>query len=148
MRAVLLSRAGMGVPPGADSSPRSPVPHREITKPLVPIGKATTLLVEVLGLLCKGMVSAWGLCGCCLRDWHPAWGQVGMWELNPPATREMVRGIPFSVWVMGLAWPSHSIFLPGDGGHGMLMPTVCPTGPEDCRKAVAGWRPELEGIPA
>uniref|UniRef100_A0A803V1N0 Eukaryotic translation initiation factor 4 gamma 1 n=1 Tax=Ficedula albicollis TaxID=59894 RepID=A0A803V1N0_FICAL len=28
---------------------------REITKPLVPIGKATTLLVEVLGLLCKGM---------------------------------------------------------------------------------------------
>uniref|UniRef100_A0A8U8AJV4 Uncharacterized protein n=1 Tax=Geospiza parvula TaxID=87175 RepID=A0A8U8AJV4_GEOPR len=29
---------------------------REITKPLVPIGKATTLLVEVLGLLCKGMV--------------------------------------------------------------------------------------------
>lgn len=33
------------------------MPHREITKPLVPIGKATTLLVEVLGLLCKGMVS-------------------------------------------------------------------------------------------
>lgn len=28
---------------------------REITKPLVPLGKATTLLVEVLGLLCKGM---------------------------------------------------------------------------------------------
>uniref|UniRef100_A0A8C0HPJ4 Eukaryotic translation initiation factor 4 gamma 1 n=1 Tax=Buteo japonicus TaxID=224669 RepID=A0A8C0HPJ4_9AVES len=28
---------------------------REITKPLLPIGKATTLLVEVLGLLCKGM---------------------------------------------------------------------------------------------
>ncbi|NWI53026.1 IF4G1 factor, partial [Calyptomena viridis] len=28
---------------------------REITKPLVPIGKATTLLVEVLALLCKGM---------------------------------------------------------------------------------------------
>ncbi|KFP00549.1 Eukaryotic translation initiation factor 4 gamma 1, partial [Calypte anna] len=28
---------------------------REITKPLVPIGKAPTLLVEVLGLLCKGM---------------------------------------------------------------------------------------------
>ncbi|KFR00547.1 Eukaryotic translation initiation factor 4 gamma 1, partial [Nipponia nippon] len=28
---------------------------REITKPLVPIGKATTLLVKVLGLLCKGM---------------------------------------------------------------------------------------------
>ncbi|NXF86730.1 IF4G1 factor, partial [Eubucco bourcierii] len=28
---------------------------REITKPLVPIGKATTLLVEVLGLLCKSM---------------------------------------------------------------------------------------------
>ncbi|KFZ53143.1 Eukaryotic translation initiation factor 4 gamma 1, partial [Antrostomus carolinensis] len=28
---------------------------REITKPLVPIGKATTLLGEVLGLLCKGM---------------------------------------------------------------------------------------------
>ncbi|KFV69651.1 Eukaryotic translation initiation factor 4 gamma 1, partial [Dryobates pubescens] len=28
---------------------------REITKPLVPIGKATTLLVEVLGLLCKTM---------------------------------------------------------------------------------------------
>ncbi|NXA51092.1 IF4G1 factor, partial [Nothocercus julius] len=28
---------------------------REITKPLVPIGKATTLLVEVLGLFCKGM---------------------------------------------------------------------------------------------
>ncbi|NWS83289.1 IF4G1 factor, partial [Toxostoma redivivum] len=28
---------------------------REITKPLVPIGKATMLLVEVLGLLCKGM---------------------------------------------------------------------------------------------
>ncbi|NXY79318.1 IF4G1 factor, partial [Glareola pratincola] len=28
---------------------------REITKPLVPIGKATTLLVQVLGLLCKGM---------------------------------------------------------------------------------------------
>ncbi|NXU11772.1 IF4G1 factor, partial [Pardalotus punctatus] len=28
---------------------------REITRPLVPIGKATTLLVEVLGLLCKGM---------------------------------------------------------------------------------------------
>ncbi|NXP29004.1 IF4G1 factor, partial [Scytalopus superciliaris] len=28
---------------------------REITKPLVPIGKAMTLLVEVLGLLCKGM---------------------------------------------------------------------------------------------
>ncbi|XP_071423136.1 eukaryotic translation initiation factor 4 gamma 1 isoform X2 [Pithys albifrons albifrons] len=28
---------------------------REITKPLVSIGKATTLLVEVLGLLCKGM---------------------------------------------------------------------------------------------
>nr|XP_009934917.1 PREDICTED: eukaryotic translation initiation factor 4 gamma 1 [Opisthocomus hoazin] len=28
---------------------------REITKPLVPIGKATTLLVEVLGLLCKCM---------------------------------------------------------------------------------------------
>lgn len=32
----------------------------------MPIGKATTLLVEVLGLLCKGMVSAgcswvWGL---------------------------------------------------------------------------------------
>lgn len=42
------------------------MPRREITKPLVPIGKATTLLVEVLGLLCKGMVSAgcswvWGL---------------------------------------------------------------------------------------
>ncbi|PKK16826.1 hypothetical protein A306_00000123 [Columba livia] len=30
---------------------------REITKPLVPIGKATTLLVEVLGLLCKGMAN-------------------------------------------------------------------------------------------
>uniref|UniRef100_A0A670ZSI5 Eukaryotic translation initiation factor 4 gamma 1 n=1 Tax=Pseudonaja textilis TaxID=8673 RepID=A0A670ZSI5_PSETE len=29
---------------------------REIAKPLVPIGKATTLLVEILGLLCKGMV--------------------------------------------------------------------------------------------
>uniref|UniRef100_A0A803YAN5 Eukaryotic translation initiation factor 4 gamma 1 n=1 Tax=Meleagris gallopavo TaxID=9103 RepID=A0A803YAN5_MELGA len=28
---------------------------REITKPLLPLGKATTLLVEVLGLLCKGM---------------------------------------------------------------------------------------------
>ncbi|XP_039178488.1 eukaryotic translation initiation factor 4 gamma 1 isoform X2 [Crotalus tigris] len=28
---------------------------REIAKPLVPIGKATTLLVEILGLLCKGM---------------------------------------------------------------------------------------------
>ncbi|NXC40635.1 IF4G1 factor, partial [Penelope pileata] len=28
---------------------------REITKPLVPIGKAPRLLVEVLGLLCKGM---------------------------------------------------------------------------------------------
>ncbi|KAG8136243.1 putative Eukaryotic translation initiation factor 4 gamma 1 protein [Naja naja] len=27
----------------------------EIAKPLVPIGKATTLLVEILGLLCKGM---------------------------------------------------------------------------------------------
>lgn len=32
--------------------------YREITKPLLPLGKATTLLVEVLGLLCKGMVSA------------------------------------------------------------------------------------------
>ncbi|NXW92926.1 IF4G1 factor, partial [Alopecoenas beccarii] len=46
-------------PPGgllrASSSAESFVPHREITKPLVPIGKATTLLVEVLGLLCKGM---------------------------------------------------------------------------------------------
>lgn len=50
------------------------MPNREITKPLVPIGKATTLLVEVLGLLCKGMVSVWGLCGCCLEYWHPAWG--------------------------------------------------------------------------
>lgn len=28
---------------------------REIAKPLVPIGKATTLLLEILGLLCKGM---------------------------------------------------------------------------------------------
>ncbi|XP_061493447.1 eukaryotic translation initiation factor 4 gamma 1 isoform X2 [Rhineura floridana] len=28
---------------------------REIGKPLVPIGKATTLLLEILGLLCKGM---------------------------------------------------------------------------------------------
>lgn len=42
------------------------MPNREITKPLVPIGKATTLLFEVLGLLCKGMVSVWGLCGCWL----------------------------------------------------------------------------------
>lgn len=61
MRAVLLSTAGTGVLLGAGSSLRSLVLHREITKPLVPIGKATTLLVEVLGLLCKGMVSAWGL---------------------------------------------------------------------------------------
>uniref|UniRef100_K7GEJ1 Eukaryotic translation initiation factor 4 gamma 1 n=1 Tax=Pelodiscus sinensis TaxID=13735 RepID=K7GEJ1_PELSI len=28
---------------------------REIAKPLVPIGKASTLLLEILGLLCKGM---------------------------------------------------------------------------------------------
>ncbi|KAJ7324709.1 hypothetical protein JRQ81_017729 [Phrynocephalus forsythii] len=28
---------------------------REIAKPLVPLGKATTLLLEILGLLCKGM---------------------------------------------------------------------------------------------
>ncbi|KAJ1087472.1 hypothetical protein NDU88_000643 [Pleurodeles waltl] len=28
---------------------------REVTKPLVPIGKASILLVEILGLLCKGM---------------------------------------------------------------------------------------------
>lgn len=66
MRALLLSRAGTEGLTGAGSSSRSLVPHREITKPLVPIGKATTLLVEVLGLLCKGMVSAWGLCGCWL----------------------------------------------------------------------------------
>lgn len=33
-------------------------------------------------------------------------------------------------------------------GHGMLMLAVCPTGPEDRRKAVEGWGPELEGIPA
>lgn len=30
---------------------------REITKPLRPIGKATSLLLEILGLLCKSMVS-------------------------------------------------------------------------------------------
>lgn len=64
----------------------------------------------------------------------------------PP--ERMMRGIPFSVWVMGLAWPNHTIFLPGDGGHSVLMLAVCPAGPEDCRKAVAGWGPELEGIPA
>lgn len=30
---------------------------REITKPLRPMGKATSLLLEILGLLCKSMVS-------------------------------------------------------------------------------------------
>ena len=96
MRAVPLC----GVPGGflgASSSTRSLVPHREITKPLVPIGKATTLLVEVLGLLCKGMVSVWGLCSC--RPLPPglaacSGGQVGMWGVNPSATREDGRGHP------------------------------------------------------
>lgn len=67
MRAVSLRGAATGSHGGllgAGSSARSLVPHREITKPLLPIGKATTLLVEVLGLLCKGMVSAWGLRSC------------------------------------------------------------------------------------
>lgn len=48
-----------GVLVGAHVTTTLLVPHREITKPLVPLGKATTLLVEVLGLLCKGMVSAY-----------------------------------------------------------------------------------------
>lgn len=29
--------------------------YREITKPLRPMGKATSLLLEILGLLCKSM---------------------------------------------------------------------------------------------
>lgn len=35
---------------------------REITKPLRPLGKAASLLLEILGLLCKSMVSEslWG----------------------------------------------------------------------------------------
>lgn len=68
--------------------------HREITKPLVPIGKATTLLVEVLGLLCKGMVSAWGLCSCWLLSQGLAscLGARWVWELNSPATREDGEG--------------------------------------------------------
>uniref|UniRef100_A0A4W5QHZ6 Eukaryotic translation initiation factor 4 gamma, 1a n=1 Tax=Hucho hucho TaxID=62062 RepID=A0A4W5QHZ6_9TELE len=41
---------------------------REISKPLIPLGKAGLLLVQILNLLCKGMVSVsvhaalWGLC--------------------------------------------------------------------------------------
>ena len=31
--------------------------YREITKPLRPLGKAASLLLEILGLLCKSMVS-------------------------------------------------------------------------------------------
>lgn len=89
------------------------MPCREITKPLVPIGKATTLLVEVLGLLCKGMVSAWGSCSCRplprgLADCSG--GQVVMWGLNPFATRGDGRG--------------HSLLCLGHGG-GMAKPQ-CP----------------------
>lgn len=72
MRAVPLHGGPRGGLLGAGSSTRSLVPCREITKPLVPIGKATTLLVEVLGLLCKGMVSVWGSCSC----WPLPWGLV------------------------------------------------------------------------
>ena len=79
MRAVPLCGTAMGSQGnswGTGSSTRSLVPRREITKPLVPIGKATTLLVEVLGLLCKGMVSAWGSRSCqpLSRGWQPACG--------------------------------------------------------------------------
>lgn len=73
------------------------MPRREITKPLVPIGKATTLLVEVLGLLCKGMVSAWGSRSCWLLPQGLAAGagvQVGMRGLNPSATSGDGRGHP------------------------------------------------------
>lgn len=31
--------------------------YREITKPLRPLGKAASLLLEILGLLCKSVVS-------------------------------------------------------------------------------------------
>ncbi|NXV19916.1 IF4G1 factor, partial [Cepphus grylle] len=56
---------------------------REITKPLVPIGKATTLLVKVLGLLCKGMVSVWGSCSCWPLCWGPvAYSGRGGWHLG------------------------------------------------------------------
>lgn len=42
-------------------------PCREITKPLRPLGKAASLLMEILGLLCKSMVSE-SLLGVMCRD--------------------------------------------------------------------------------
>ena len=36
----------------------------------------------------------------------------------------MAGSIPCCVWVMEVAWPSHSISLPGERGHGVLMLTV------------------------
>lgn len=47
--------------------------YREITKPLRPMGKATSLLLEILGLLCKSMVSLAFQRGCIQglkEDWQ------------------------------------------------------------------------------
>lgn len=87
-----------GVLVGAHVTTTLLVPHREITKPLVPLGKATTLLVEVLGLLCKGMVSAYcsHRCQCMCWGWH----------------REGVK--PFCTW-RGWRWTT-PLAVPGNWG--------------------------------
>lgn len=69
MRAAPLCRAACGILVGACKTTTLLVLYREITKPLVPLGKATTLLVEVLGLLCKGMVSVCCSHSCQLMCW-------------------------------------------------------------------------------
>lgn len=51
---------------------------REITKPLKPLGKAASLLLEILGLLCRSMVSP-----CLLQAWGPAASLVTLRWVGP-----------------------------------------------------------------
>uniref|UniRef100_A0A452E1U6 Eukaryotic translation initiation factor 4 gamma 1 n=1 Tax=Capra hircus TaxID=9925 RepID=A0A452E1U6_CAPHI len=60
---------------------------REITKPLRPLGKAASLLLEILGLLCKSVVR-WGRCG----------------ERLDSAGRNFCLKARMSVFVTGLGW--------------------------------------------